>query len=148
MWQVSLSGLTVLVNCDNAATLSALATGKSACPVMTDVLRETWALCSLLDITILPKHKPGEQMDTPDLLSRAYKSEANWRQMLSFRDTTSLQWYPVPPAALKYPHCHWDKPRSKVVPYTHIQNSLIFHQVALDQSNHILASTSIYVAAK
>ena len=59
VWQASLSGLTVLVNCDNAATVTALATGKSACPVMTDVLRETWALCSLQDITVFPTTSQG-----------------------------------------------------------------------------------------
>ena len=115
VWQASLSGRTIMVNCDNAATVQALATGKSACPAMTDVLRELWAICSLKDITLLSSHKPGEQMDTPDLLSRAYKSEANWRKLTTFREATDLQWYPVPPQALHYPSCHWDKPQATVL---------------------------------
>ena len=110
VWQTALSGSTVQVNCDNAATVTALASGKSACPAMTDVLRETWALCSVHDIMLLPQHKPREHMHTPDLLSRAYRSETNWRKLANFRESTNLRWYPVPPAATRYPSCHWKKP--------------------------------------
>ena len=110
VWQASLSGHTIQINCNNTATVMALATGKSACMTMTDVLRETWANCSLQDIMILPVHKPGEQMEAPDLLSRAYRSEANWEKLVVFKSSTSLQPTTVPKHCLYYPTCHWDKP--------------------------------------
>ena len=109
LWHAQLSGHTVQVNCDNLATVLALDSGKSACSVMTDVLRETWALCSVNDILLITVHKPGECMETPDLLSRAYKGEANWKKLAQFRESTQLDWHEVPASLLTYPTCKWHK---------------------------------------
>ena len=71
-----LVALTIKVLCDNSASVKAIESGKSSCPVMVDILRELWAVSSWHDINILPQHKPVAEMTTPDLLSRAYQSKA------------------------------------------------------------------------
>ena len=110
LWKTQLSGLTIKVLCDNSASVKAIESGKSSCPVMVDILRELWAVSSWHDINILPQHKPGVEMTTPDLLSRAYQSQAAWQQLCKFKDSTDLEWFPVPPDCLLYPHCFWKDP--------------------------------------
>ena len=108
LWKSQLSGLTVRINCDNQATVSALKSGKSACSTMVDILRETWVICSTFDIHVVACHKPGVDMSTPDLLSRAYLSETHWQKLCKYRDNTALTWFAVPSEMLLYPSCAWE----------------------------------------
>ena len=108
LWQTQLSGVTVKINCDNSATVTAISSGKCSCPHMAAVLKEIWVVCSSNDIHITPHHKAGVLMTDPDLLSRAFVSHTNWQRLCKFRDNTKLMWFPVPPDCLLYPTCNWE----------------------------------------
>ena len=76
IWVRAWSGLHVLLYCDNAATVSALESGRAQDPLIRGSLREVWWLSAVWDVQLTVRHRPGAEMEEADLLSRADTSPA------------------------------------------------------------------------
>ena len=74
LWAPAWSGKHVLIFCDNAATVSATNSCRAEDPLIRAVLREFWWLSAVWDVQLAIRHKPGKEMETADLLGRAYLS--------------------------------------------------------------------------
>ena len=72
VWASQLRGRAVTIMCDNAASVSVLQSARGRDPFLLACARQIWLISSVNDITIHPRHKPGEQMDKADTLSRAH----------------------------------------------------------------------------
>ena len=65
-------GTTVLIRCDNQATVFTYKYGRAKDDVMTACARAMWLLSAQLHVNIIFEHVPGVDMDTADALSRIY----------------------------------------------------------------------------
>ena len=53
-------------------TMCAAGLARAEDPLIRGALRELWWIAATKDVQISIKHKPGAEMQTPDMLSRAY----------------------------------------------------------------------------
>ena len=74
IWLPTLSGTTVLLFCDNWATVAAINSGRATDPIIRGSLRELWWLAASHDVQLEVRHKPGADMIAADTLSRATTS--------------------------------------------------------------------------
>ncbi len=70
VWGRRWSGLKIKIFCDNDATVSVIASGRSRDPFMQSCLRELVFIASQHEFEIRAVHLPGEDNRLPDLLSR------------------------------------------------------------------------------
>ena len=92
LWAPAWSGKHVLIFCDNAATVSAANSCRAEDPLIRAVLREFWWLSAVWDVQLAIRHKPGKEMETADLLSRAYLSPNHHRRFEEFcRDSSECR---------------------------------------------------------
>ena len=70
LWITRCRGLVVLLFSDNAASVCAINSGRAHDPLLQAILRELWMLCTVNDVTLVARHKPGVELVIPDALSR------------------------------------------------------------------------------
>ena len=71
LWLPALAETTVLIFCDNWATVAAINSGKAMDPVIRGSLQELWWIAASHDVQLEVRHKPGAEMLAADTLSRA-----------------------------------------------------------------------------
>ena len=101
IWLPTLSGTTVLVFCDNWATVAAINSGRATDPIIRGSLRELWWLAASHDVQLEVRHKPGTDMSAADTLSRATTSStaaAKFAQFAQAAQESEVQ--PLPSALL------------------------------------------------
>ena len=101
IWLPTLSGTTVLVFCDNWATVAAINSGRATDPIIRGSLRELWWLAASHDVQLEVRHKPGTDMIAADTLSRATTSStaaAKFAQFAQAAQESEVQ--PLPSALL------------------------------------------------
>ena len=101
IWLPTLSGTTVLVFCDNWATVAAINSGRATDPIIRGSLRELWWLAASHDVQLEVRHKPGADMIAADTLSRATTSStaaAKFAQFAHAAQESEVQ--PLPSALL------------------------------------------------
>ena len=70
LWASQLTGLCVLIACDNEAATISINSGKSKDPFMQKCLRELWFIAAVHDFEIPSVHIPGTKNLVADWLSR------------------------------------------------------------------------------
>ena len=77
VWAELWAGQRIKVNCDNTTACLAIQSGRSRDPFIQRCIRELFVLCTVHDIELRAVHKPGEQLQRADALSRAHCSETH-----------------------------------------------------------------------
>ena len=103
IWLPTLSGTTVLVFCDNWATVAAINSGRATDPIIRGSLRELWWLAASHDVQLEVRHKPGADMIAADTLSRATTSSTAAAKFAQFAQTAQESEVQPLPAALLPP---------------------------------------------
>ena len=88
VWARQWSGKRVLILCDNQNSCVAINSGRSRDPYMQDCIRELFLCCSVFDIEVVARHKPGSQLVRADALSRAHMGD---RYIRIINDDEDLQ---------------------------------------------------------
>lgn len=70
IWQQKFAGCTVVLHCDNIATVYSLKNKKSQVPAVMDLIKQLTILCLQMGITIIPVHIQGTLNTATDLISR------------------------------------------------------------------------------
>ena len=71
-WGSHCKNKTVIIKCDNSATVCVLTSGKSVDAVLLACAREVWMQSAIHQFNIQPQHHPGITMDLTDWLSRRH----------------------------------------------------------------------------
>ena len=100
MWLPSLTGTTVLIFCDNWATVAAINSGRATDPIIRGSLRELWWIAAAHDVQLEIRHKPGAEMLAADTLSQAAISSAAAAKFAQAVHESEVQ---PPPTALLPP---------------------------------------------
>lgn len=79
------------LQCDNSATVYALAYGRARDPTLSAICRAVWYFTARLDVELLVTHVPGKYMDIADALSRAHLSDDEHARAQRFITQYSLQ---------------------------------------------------------
>ena len=103
VWIKEWSGMHVLIYCDNMATVAASNSARVEDPIIQGALRELWWLAAIHDVQIMVRHKPGELMTIPDMLSRAGFSNSHKAMLERFVIETTETRLLVPIEALLPP---------------------------------------------
>ena len=77
VWARSWAGQRIRVNCDNTTACLAVQSGRSRDSFIQRCIRELFVLCTINDIELRAVHKPGEQLQRADALSRAHCSHTH-----------------------------------------------------------------------
>ena len=103
IWLPTLSGTTVLVFCDNWATVAAINSGRATDPIIRGSLRELWWLAASHDVQVEVRHKPGAEMIAADKVSRATTSSTAAAKFAQFVQAAQESEVQPPPSALLPP---------------------------------------------
>ena len=103
IWLPTLSGTTVLVFCDNWATVAAINSGRATDPIFRCSLRELWWLAVSNDVQLEVRHKPGAEMIAADTLSRATTFSTATAKFAQFAQAAQESEVQPPPSALLPP---------------------------------------------
>ena len=77
LWSNSWAGKSVIINCDNSATVDTIQHGRARDKFLLKCARVIWFHTARLDIDLQVKHKPGVLMHTVDSLSRLNEHSAD-----------------------------------------------------------------------
>ena len=69
LWLPTLTGTTVLIFCDNWATVAAINSGRATDPIIRGSLQELWWIAAAHDVQLEVRHKPGAEILAADTLS-------------------------------------------------------------------------------
>ena len=103
LWLPDLTGSTVLIFCDNWATVAAINSGRATDTIIRGSLRELWWLASTNDVQLEVRHKPGAEMLAANTLSRAAVSSAAALKFAQFAQAVQEQEVKPPPTVLLPP---------------------------------------------
>lgn len=73
LWASEWAGKSVLIYCDNAASVATLAHGRARDSFLLKCAREIWFYTAKYDVQLQVEHKPGKQLKTVDRLSRLHE---------------------------------------------------------------------------
>ena len=103
LWAEAWQGSNILIFCDNMATVCAATSARAEDPIIRGALREFWWLAATRDLQITVRHKPGSEMNTPDILSRAFHSKEGAAKYHKFTTETSEKLILLPDSLLMPP---------------------------------------------
>ena len=83
-------GKTVLIRCDNEATVYTYMFGRGRDSVMLACARAMWLLCATLSVNLIVQHVPGVQMQVADSLSRVFNEQTSRERAMKFVHEMSL----------------------------------------------------------
>ena len=88
IWGDSWQGTNVLLFCNNMAIVCAVGSARAEDPLIRGAVRELWWWSATRDFELTVRHRPGAEMEMPDMLSWAYNDSMGRRKFDKFIKNT------------------------------------------------------------
>ena len=96
LWASHWTGQSVILFCDNWASVCATNSGRAEDPLIRAITRELWWITAVHDVFLTIRHRPGAQMHVADVLSRGTLSDRHAQRMQNLVEASEDELFAVP----------------------------------------------------